>query len=509
MPTLLQALQNPVLYKHPINYFKIIETHISYVLLTGEFAYKIKKPLSLGFLDFSTLEKRKLFCEKEFQLNRQFTDTIYLDILPICGSIDTPNLENQGDVIEYAIKMREFPQETLLTALLKRHALTHDMISQLAKIIANFHLKASVATNTTLGTSQQIHKPVEQNFLQIRPLLSKEPDIQQLSRVERWANSQYQQHYDTLLQRKTQGFIRACHGDIHLENIIFYHDTLHIFDCIEFNEEFRWIDVISDISFLIMDLMEKNCEEYAHRLMNEYFEITKDYAGLKLLFYYVSYRAVVRAKVSLFRLQQAGLSASEKQTLLEMYKGCMALAEKYTNPPKPILYIMHGVSASGKSTLAKAFAIKSGAIQIRSDIERKHLFSEEDLENIYSIQATEKTYAHLAYLSETIINAGFSVIVDAAFLKRSQRAVFEKLAQELKIPFVIISCQAPDHVLKKSLIARQQEKKDPSEATLDVLEMQLNTHEPLADIELEKTIVVKTHQDNEEKIILDLMNKIF
>lgn len=490
---LIQSLQNPALYSHPVKDFKVIETHISWVILTGEYAYKIKKPVDFTFLDYSTLAKRKYYCELEFKLNQLLASEIYLEVIPISGTAAQPTLTNSGDVIEYALKMREFPQDNLFNRLAAKGEMNAEHIDQLAEILAEFHANTDRQAPENIGTPAQVHQPVLQNFEQIRPLLTKSADFAVLDKLETWAQQQWDQWQEVFQQRKQKGFIRACHGDIHLGNIILLDNRPIIFDCIEFNEEFRWTDVMADVAFLLMDLQDNQQETFAHQFLNRYLELTGDYAGLQVLPYYIAYRAMVRAKVNLFQLTHSTtLSEAEQQALQATYHRFIALAEIYAESKSPCLIITHGLAGSGKTTLARSFVEKLGAIQIRSDVERKRLAGlpltaktgSGLYQDLYDPKVTEQTYQRLLQLAELIISAGYSVIVDAAFLQADQRALFKALAERLKVPFTIAACELTSKDREKRLALRQDNSSEISEATLEVMRAQQEKLEPLTNEEL-------------------------
>lgn len=491
--TLISNLQNPKLYDHPIKYFKVIETHVSVVILTGDYAYKIKKSLNLGFLDFTTLEKRRFFCQEELRLNQRTAPDMYLAVLPITGSYEQPWINGDGPAIEYLVKMREFPQEVLFDELLKNQQLSPTLIDATASMLASFHANSDRETPTVdLGTAENVYEPVQQNFDQIRPLLKDHDDLQLLQQLETWAAQQQQTLYKKLQQRKTKGFIRNCHGDVYLKNIALIDDKPVLFDCIEFNIPFRWTDTMADLGFLTMDLEDLGYAHYAYRVINTYLEKNADYHGLYVLRYYQHYRAMVRAKIALFRLQQADLSTTERNSVLLEYRQKMQLAQHYSKPYPVFLAITYGVSGSGKTTLAQHIVEKTGAIRIRSDVERKRLAgipitirtnSAELNTGIYSPEFSAKTYQHLAELAQQIIAAGYPVIIDAAFLKHNQRQLFITLAQQLNVPFYIYPCELPAEILQQRIRDRLQKNTDSSDGTERVMMMQQEALEALSNDE--------------------------
>lgn len=500
--TWIKNLLSSEIYDHPISHLRLIETHVSWVILTGEYAYKIKKPVNFEFLDFSTLAKRKYYCEKELRLGQQLTPEIYLIVVPITGTYEQPQINGTGSIIEYAIKMNEFPQENLLSALLAQGRLTETIIEQLGALIAEFHKKTPVAPKESrFGLPKEVHTPTKQNFQQIASLLSDSTDINQLKRLETWSEQQFKQHQTLLEERKNQGFIRDCHGDLHLANIILYKNKPVLFDRLEFNEDLRWTDVIADLAFLAMDLTEKKQISFANLLINSYLHYTGDYQGLFLLPYYLAYRAVVRAKIALFRLKQ-DLNDNERKVIQQDYYNFIKLAEFYIRPSKPSLIITHGFAGSGKTTVAKDMVKQCGVIQINSDIVRKRLFqiplqskSHSGLNSgIYTAEATKKTYETLASIAETIVKAGFTALVDASFLRHSQRISFYELSNRLKVPFYILHCEASDVEIEQRIKKRLKNMASVSEADLTILANQKKINEPLTDLEKSHTFLIKEKQ---------------
>jgi aminoglycoside phosphotransferase family enzyme/predicted kinase len=506
---LVENLLSSEVYDHPTPHLRLIETHISWVILTGEYAYKIKKPVNFEFLDFSTLEKRKYYCEEELRLGCQFAPEIYLAVVPIMGTSGHPQVNGTGPILEYALKMKEFAQENLLSVLLKQGRLTETIIEQLATLIAESHKKTHVAPkHSHFGLAKEVHAPTKQNFEQIAHLLSDIADTHRLKCLESWADQQYEQHHALFTERKKRGFIRDCHGDLHLANIILYKNKPMLFDRLEFNEDLRWTDVIADLAFLIMDLTEKKQLGLANLLLNAYLHNTGDYQGLALLPYYLAYRAVVRAKIALFRLKQE-LNNKEKKEIQHDYHNFITLAEIYTRSLKPSLIITHGFAGSGKTTIARNFVKHCGAIHINSDIIRKRLFhipldtrSNSGLNSgIYTAQATKETYEKLIQLAELIIKTGFTVVVDATFLKQAQRALFYKLSMQLHVPFYILHCQANDSEIEKRIKNRLSSATSVSEADLTILNDQKEHSEPLTNLEKNHTLVISAKQTSLKSVL--------
>jgi aminoglycoside phosphotransferase family enzyme/predicted kinase len=497
---LIKALNASSVYGHPVESISVIETHISWVLLTGKYAYKIKKPVDFGFLDFSTLEKRRFFCEEEIRLNRRLAQQHYLSVVAITGTMQNPKINGDGIAIEYAVKMLQFSDGHLLSDLAEKGELGLDIIDRLTNILADFHESiSSFGQESEYGDRFTIKQWFNENFAQIEPLLTDDINRQQLHDLKRWGINEWNARNNLMQQRKQQGHVRECHGDLHLGNITLIDGVVTPFDCIEFNPSLRWIDTMNEIAFLVMDLFRYGYENLAFRLLNQYLQITGDYEGITLLRYYFVYRAMVRAKVDLLRLQQS--NEDVKKNGQNNFNRYIDLAERFTKADKPLLLLTHGFSGSGKSTYAKQLAEEFHALQIRSDTERKRLFGYKAhdktgsgiADGVYSEWAGFKTYQHLIDMAKPVLEAGISVILDATFLAGWQRGMFGRVANSLGIRMFILDFKASD----KALISRlRQRESDASEATIEVLQHQQKTAEPLLDYEKTYTITVDTESND-------------
>ena len=464
---------------------RLLETHISYVLLTGVHAYKIKKAVALGFLDFRTLEARRFYCEQELRLNRRYAPALYLDVVPITGRFDAPVLGGDGPALEYAVKMREFPQEALASALLARGDLTAADIDNLASKVAAFHETIDRASASgAFGTPAGILRLALQNLAEIDWLTTTEAERGEIVKLRAWTEREYGLRGDALARRLERGFVRECHGDLHLGNIARIDGELVLFDGIEFNDELRWIDTMSEVAFTVMDLQDRGHADLAHRLLDAYLERTGDYAGLEVLPFYLTYRALVRAKVALLRAEQQGKGAGGSR---EEARGYLALAAKYAERPQPALIITSGLSGSGKTTVSQAVLEGFGAVRVRSDVERKRMRGIAPLarssgvvaDGLYAPRETEATYGRLRELARSIVGAGFTAIVDATFLKRANRDAFRALADELDVPFAILALDASEATLRERIVRRRTQGTDASDADLAVLAWQIATREAL------------------------------
>lgn len=491
---LVDALQTAADFPHPVTHFARIETHISLVLLTGGYAYKFKKPVDFGFLDFSTLERRREFCELELRLNRRLAPELYLEVLAVCAG---PHFCSDGDVIEYALCMREFDQQAQFDRMLDRNELSPRHIDALARRIAQFHAEIAVAgVAAAYGTPASVQAPMRENFTQIDALLTAADQRAQLAALRTWTERASTHLQDALERRRQAGFIRECHGDLHLRNVALVDDRPVPFDCIEFNANLRWIDIISEVAFMVMDLDHLGQTALASRFLNTWLEESGDYAGLAVLRYYLVYRAMVRAKVDCLRAHQEDVVATEQALILQDFTAYLELATRYTQPAQPQLLLMHGLSGSGKTTVSQFLIEQLPAVRIRSDVERKRLHGlAPDArsaagvdQGIYDRAAGERTYARLLALAETVLDAGHPVIVDAAFLQAAQREPFLALARAREVRCCIIDCQAGEEELRKRVTVRQREQKDASEAGIAVLEHQLQHYQPLGDGEACATV---------------------
>jgi len=486
---LIAALLRPERYPHPVAAVEHLQTHISHVLLAGDYAYKIKKPVNLGFLDFTSLARRKYYCEEELRLNGRLAPELYLDYLPIGGEPANPVLGSAGDAIEYAVRMRRFPQDALLDRALATGRLEPRHLDALARRLADFHRAIPVADPATpLGLPERIRQPMLDDFTHTRPLLVDADDRAMLASVEEWTLAASERLEPKLVERKAGGFIRECHGDLHLGNMVLGDaGRITIFDCIEFNPDLRWIDVISDLAFLTMDLRFRGAGGFAQRALNTYLEYSGDFAGAALLSYYQVYRAMVRAKVSALQSGQDGAAPADRAAARDLCAAYLRLALALTRSEAPFLLIAHGVSGSGKSRrTGQLLELFPGAIRIRSDVERKRLFGLGPLDDsgstlgggLYTPDASARTYARLRELADQLLAAGHPVLVDAAFMRRAHRQPFRELAGQHRVPFILLDCVADPDTLRARVAARRARGDDAAEADVGVLEGQLRFDEP-------------------------------
>lgn len=499
---LINALRHARCFPHPVATLDIIETHTSWVILTGEHAYKIKKPVDLGFLDYTSLKKRRHACDEELRLNRILAPDLYIGVVPIAGSVTAPRVSGEGNAIEYAVHMHELDQNSQLDHLLERGELDRLDMDAVAREIATFHLgTAVVGPATPYGRPEEIKKPVLENFSVIIPLLAGKP-LPEVDDLLTWSDAEYRLRRSYMQIRRDAGYVRECHGDLHLANLTKYRSEILAFDRIEFSESLRWIDVMNDSAFLVMDLLFHKRRDLAFRYLNGYLQITGDYRGLSVLRYYLAYRALVRAKVALLRINQEATPAL-RESATRTAKRYIELAGSIIQPTQPQLLLMHGFSGSGKTWISERLMTALPAIRLRSDVERKRLHGLTAHERshpargemLYSAASSEWTYGKLANLAESVCLAGYSVIVDAAFLQKWQRRMFQELAGRLAIPWTIVECSAPAHILQERVQQRLTAGLDASEADTGVLQQQLEMAQPLDEQERKQSVCVETNVD--------------
>jgi aminoglycoside phosphotransferase family enzyme/predicted kinase len=480
--TLAEALADPANWPGAPRDLRLFQTHISSVVLVDQDAYKLKKPLDLGFLDYSTLAKRRHFCDEEIRLNGRLAPDIYLDVVPITGSPEHPVIGGEGEPIEWAVHMRRFDPTAVLGECPER--LTPELIDELARRIADFHQAAAIAP-PAFGSLDEVAEPMHDNIRQIHARRGAERA--KLEQLQAWLEGRLGELAVLIEQRRAEGRVRECHGDLHLGNIVLIDDAPVIFDGIEFNPSLRYIDVYADLAFLTMDLKRLGRHDLARRLLDGYLRITGDYGGLPLLHLYEVYRAMVRAKVAAIHAAERNLSADERELIVAELRRYLRVAAGLSRPPQPGVVITHGVSGSGKSFVTDQVLAALPAVRVRSDVERKRLAglaaeasSGSGLgADLYSAAMTERTYGRLVELAEGIITAGFIAVIDATCLKAAQRRPFAELAERLGVPFVILDCEAPRAVLEQRVRQRQAAGEGVSEADLAVLASQLSHREPL------------------------------
>jgi uncharacterized protein len=498
LPALIQQMLTPGFYPHPVTEpIELIQTHASYVLLTGDFVYKLKKPVNFGFLDYSTVEHRKHFCEEEIRLNQRGAKELYLEVLPIAKQGNSYHFGHDAEVVDYAVKMVQFPQSALLSNMFEAGIITSAEIESMGRVVAEFH--ANAQTNeyiSTFGTVDRLRQSIDDNYHQTTKYIDRAQTQSQYTETKAYTDRFFSEHPQLFIDRVTGGFIRECHGDLHLRNICRWHDKILLFDCIEFNEPFRFVDTMYDVAFAVMDLEARGRKDLANRFLNTYAEQTGDWAGLQVLPLYLSRQAYVRAKVTSFLLDDPGIPDPDKIAAAKTAGDYYHQAWAYTQPHQGKLILLSGLSGAGKSTLGQKIAQEIGGVQLRSDAVRKHLggiplLSKGDA-SLYTPELTARTYDRVLELGSKLATQGFTVILDAKYDRVSLRAAVIDLAQDRGLPLQMIHCVAPEHVLRDRL---QQRMGDIADATVDLLTSQQAAWENFTSAERDYVTTVDTTQD--------------
>ena len=508
LPPLIRALLDPARYPHPAGHVELVETHGAWVLLAGEFAYKVKKPVQFPFMDFSTLPLRRRACEAEIRVNRRFQShaqpatMLYLGVLPIVGTVERPRWGEAGvdeaQAIEFAVQMRRFDESQRLDHLCDNGTLNAEHMGSLARRMASFQSRAAVpGPNEPFGHPAAAMRWPRDNFTTLRSLLTEPQDAALVRALSEWTEQSFVAIEPLLARRRQKERVREGHGDLHLANMVLIDGEVLPFDAIEFNDELRWIDVASDMAFAWMDLLSHDRPGLANVLLSAWLDASGDVSASTVWSFFASYRAGVRAKIAAIRMKQLGGpdASPEAAACLMEVRRYLALAQRIAQPgAPPQLIITHGLSGSGKSRASGRWLANepSGrAIRLRSDVERKRLSGMSALApsgsglnvGIYTQQAHSDTYASLLARARILLNDGWSVVVDAAFLRRAERDSFAALARGMGCEFHILAPEAPIEELRRRVEARMLQRSDASEATVAVLEQQRGWLEALDESE--------------------------
>lgn len=489
---IIQALSRPEIYPHGPDAVRVVQTHISVVFIAGDLVYKVKKPLDLGFLDFTTLEKRKHFCLQEVILNSRFSQGIYLGVVKICEDSRGINLDNQGEEVEAAVLMTRVPEDRIMLDMLERDLITPDILDRIADRLARFHAVAATGPAiANYGSVEVIRRNLMENFEQTEAYIGRTIDAETHKRTSALALGFLEEHRDLFRERMSRGLIRDCHGDLHLDHVVILNGIM-LLDCIEFNDRFRYGDTAADLAFLVMDLDYRGYPAFSRRLAMRYAQDSGDERLLELLGFYGSYRAFVRGKVNSFTLDEPEVSDHEKCAAAGKAADYFRLSLSYlTPPPPPVLVITCGLMGTGKSYLAASLGKRLGIESIRSDNVRKIIHgvspSEHRLDNfgqgIYTPSATEQTYQALLDAADRSLVRGESVILDAAFTRARDRLKARDLAARHGARFRLILCTAPDEVIRDRLELRSRQENEPSDGRWEIFPAQKAAFEAIRDEE--------------------------
>lgn len=486
LPDSLQGLLNAAAYPHSCEKIELIETHISWVLLTGDFVYKLKKPVKFSFLDFSTPEQREHFCREELRCNRAFAPALYLDVVPVIRRVDGSTAIGDAinaveTVVEWAVKMRQFDPEAQLDRVLERGEVTPDMLAAFGRELAELHAALPRLMADPAELEQRIYGPVRDNFTEIAATRLQAPHAGLLEEVHALTDASENRQKGLIAARLKDGYMRECHGDLHLSNLALIDNKVTAFDCLEFNPYLRWIDTLNDVAFLFMDCCERDRTDLAYTFLNAYLDASGDYGGAELLAYFAAYRSMVRAKVAALRFEQETSAAGEAR-----FKKHVEWARDILHRPTGTLILMCGLSGSGKSYVAERLAPRLPAIHLRSDVARKTLAGLDTLAQtnspvgggLYAPGRSDEVFAYLANVAGALLRSGEHVIIDATFIEKTRRQQFLKLAESLHASVRVVFCDAPVEILQERIRKRSAKNHDPSEATLEVLESQLKKFSP-------------------------------
>ena len=484
---LLKSLLIPEAYPEPTVSVRLLQTHVSYIFVTDNFVYKIKKPVDFGFLNFTTIDRRRFYCNEEVRLNRRLCPQIYLGVVELRESPEGGTFCGEGRVIDYAVKMIRLPEERMLDRMLTEEKVTAADIRKLARTVADFHLHAECRGRLAeYGSVTSIRRNWDENFQQVGDLAGIPLAKRDLDVIGKWAEAFLTDNEGIFTERAERGFIRECDGDIHLENVCLT-DRICIFDCIEFNDRFRYIDTAADIAFLLMDLDYHDKRIFSDIFLDEYTAATGDRECPRVLDFYKVYRAVVRGKVESLKLLDPHIPEAEKIRAGDKAVRYFRLARGYVARQgfRPSLIITCGLTGSGKSATAAALAGALGTETASADVVRKDLAKSPRTKRrldaygtgIYTPAFDEATYREMLSRAERALNAGRSIVVDATFRRKRDRIRFSNLAARYAAPFYIIHTSCPDNLVKLRLDERNRNPEEISDGRWELFHRQMDEFE--------------------------------
>jgi aminoglycoside phosphotransferase family enzyme/predicted kinase len=483
-----------------------ISTHISWVFVLERDVYKVKRPVDLGFLDFRTLERRRLACEAEVELNRRLAPTVYLGVVPVSRTSDDRfHVDGPGEVVDWAVHMRRLPDAERSDNLLREGKLSLACIDQIARRLADFHAQAARGARiASFGAPEQVAQNVSENFVQTRSTVERFLSKRQAGELENWQRNYLQDHAKIFRERLEQGYVRDGHGDLRLEHVYAEASGITILDCIEFNDRFRYADVCADVAFLSMDLEASGRVDLAELLLARYARHANDFDLYGLVDFYESYRAFVRAKVASFTAADETVDYPTRERAWQQARryGLLALSAKRSPIVPPVVVAVGGLIASGKSTLAERLGSMLGAPIVDTDRIRKHMAGRLPLgqmaappfKGAYSAQASEKVYDELCRRARVVLGSGRPIIVEASFRTAAERARIRALAREHQLPFHFLECRAPAEVCKARLVERAKEA-SVSDGRLEIFDAFAAAFEPVTELERSEHVVVDTTRD--------------
>jgi aminoglycoside phosphotransferase family enzyme/predicted kinase len=473
-------------FPHPVERLELRETPLSWIVLTGPFAYKIKKAVRLEFIDTSSLDQRRRLCDEELRLNRRLAAEIYLDVVPLTRDPGGLHMDGKGSAVDYAVRMRQFDTAQELPALLQNGTVRPAEIVDLALRLAEFHLQApSAPRDDHCPCTQNLSNAVLGNLATLLSHLDAASLTPELGPLIDWTHDCLRSSREALRLREQDGAVRECHGDLHARNIARWAGRLVPFDCLEFDPKLRWIDRMNDVAFLVMDLRAYGRNDLACGFLDAYVERTGDAGGLRHLPFFAVYRSLVRAMVDSL--------AGDRSRL----RSRIATAYGYLAPPRPALVLMHGLTGSGKSWLSERLVTSLPAIRFRSDVERKrlagptlHAARGRFGHGLYCPAITRRTYERLLDCADSALQGGLNTIIDASFPARADRRTFRVLAERHSAAFTILACEADDATRIRHLAERRRRGTDASDADVAILVQQHRIAETLDADELTSTVFI-------------------
>ncbi len=488
LPEYLRPLLSQEPYPHPVSAVQLIETHVSWLFLTGVYAYKVKRPVRYPFIDLRSVARRAFFCEEELRLNRRFAPQLYLEVCRITVHDGRTRIGQGGEVVDYAVRMRQFDCAEELDRLLAAGKVDPRELEVFGRELAQRLATLPVAASPQeWGSPGEVRRLLLENISQCVQCFAPLGTQEELRTLSEPFQAMLPPLEALMASRRELGRIRECHGDLHSRNVVRYQGRLLAFDCMEFEPAFRWIDVAEEVAFLLMDLQAQHAPRHAHAFLSGFLAQSGDYAACRLLRPYAIHRALVRAKVAALEAVAAS-GAGEHALAASRHRDYLAEIRRLLEQVRPTLVLMSGLSGSGKTWLASQLAPVIGAVHLRSDVERKRLAGMAEPERsgsrlgqgLYSCESNARVMEHLQACTADVLEGGFNVIVDATFWQRSDRERFSRLAATHGVEIRLLHCHAPRAVLEARIRGRQQDGSDASEADLEVLASQESRREAIA-----------------------------
>ena len=504
LPDYVEALRDAAAYPHSPDDVELVQTHISYVFLAGDQVFKLKKPVDLGFANFTTLAQRREACEAEVRLNRRgCPGSIYIDVAPVTRDGDSYRIGGDGEVVDYAVHMKRLPAERMMDHLLERGEVGFDMIGRVAGRLTELHEGAERGAHiSAIGGPEQHRADWIENIEQIQPFIGRSLDASTFETLKRYVEESLEREFRYIQEREDQGWVRDCHGDLRSDAVCFDEQVpggICIYDCIEFNERFRYIDTALDAAFLAMDLDYRGHPTLSDLFIGLYTASIGDKGLPLLLHFYKTYRAVVRGKVESFLLDDPGVPTAQKTAAADRARKYFELAERYaTRAPYRGVVLVTGPSGSGKSVLSGALASRLGAALLSTDVVRRELFGKRERagdelgQGRYTPESREQVYAEMLSQAQTLLREGRSMVMDGTYITKDRRAPLLAVVREANVPLLVIECSAPDEVVEVRQAQRAGEAWTASEGRFDIYQQQKAEVEPADEVDSSERLSMDT-----------------